>query len=76
MHPNSQIYCVESPDGLKPSAKSGKTIYRYADSGISAAVVHQGNGYKAVSFGFPLESLESYEMTNDMMINILEYLKQ
>ena len=76
MHPNSQIYCVESPDGLKPSAKSGKTIYRYADSGISAAVAHQGNGYKAVSFGFPLESLESYEMTNDMMINILEYLKQ
>ena len=74
--PNPHIYCVESPDGIAPASNSAKTFYRYADSGISAAVAYQTEGYKAVSFGFPIEAVETTEMTDNLIINSLEYFKK
>lgn len=73
---NPRIYCVESPDGIAPSSASGHIIYRYRDSGISAGVAHEGNGYKCVSLGFPIETLEETEMINSVILNSLEYFKQ
>ena len=70
---NPRIYCVESPDGISPAGKSGQTIYRYADSGISAGVAFEGNGYRCVSLGFPIEVLEEDQMIEDLMTNILKY---
>ena len=76
MVPNPTIYCVESPDGITPSSKSAKSIYRYADSGISAAIIYQGNGYKTICFGFPIEALKGNKDTQNLIINSLEYLKK
>ena len=76
MDQNSDIYCVESPDGITPAAKSGRIIFRYSDSGISAGVAYKGDGYKCVSFGFPLETLKTTEMTTNLIINSLEYFKR
>ena len=53
----ADFYRVESPDGLVPAQKSAQTIFRYQDNNLSAGVAYQGPGYKAVSLGFPLESL-------------------
>lgn len=76
MDQNSDIYCVESPDGITPAAKSGRIIFRYSDSGISAGVAYKGDGYKCVIFGFPLETLKTPEMTTNLIINSLEYFKR
>lgn len=76
MTPGSLIYCVESPDGITPSGKCAKTIYRYADSSISAAIVHNGDGYKTVCFGFPLEALVANPSNDNLIINSLEYFKK
>jgi hypothetical protein len=73
MEMNQGIYCVESPDGIAPASKAGKTIYRYADSGISAGVAYQGNGYRCVSFGFPIEVLTETKMINSLIKNSLDY---
>ncbi|MBP5539068.1 MAG: xanthan lyase [Bacteroidales bacterium] len=51
------FYRVESPDGLVPAQKQAQTIFRYQDNNISAGVAYQADGFKAVSLGFPLESM-------------------
>ncbi len=51
------FYRVESPDGLVPAQKQAQTVFRYLDNNISAGVAYQGSGFKAVSLGFPLESM-------------------
>ena len=73
---NPDIYSIESPDGIAPSCNSAKSIYRYADSGISAAIIYQGNGYKTICFGFPIEALKGNKDTQNLIINSLEYLKK
>jgi len=74
--PNSLRYCVEAADGLAPACKTAKSIYRYSDSGISAAVAYHADGYTCMSFGFPIEAVESQETIDNLIINSLEYLKK
>jgi hypothetical protein len=48
---------------------------RYTDTGISAGVGYEGNGYRAMSLGFPIEVLKNEEDI-DQIINItLEFFK-
>ena len=73
---NPKCYSVESPDGIAPASSSSKTILRYSDTGISAGVGYEGNGYKATSYGFPIEALHNEEDI-DKIINItLEFFKK
>ena len=76
MSPNPAVYCVESPEGISPSNKSAKSIYRYSDSSISAAIIYQGENYKTVCFGFPVEAAMPSSEQNYLIINSLEYFKK
>ena len=76
MTQNPDIYCVEALDGIFPSNKSAKSIYRYADSGISAAIIYLGTGYKTACFGFPIEAQTAPEAITNLIINSLEYFKK
>jgi len=67
--PNPDCYCVETPDGIVPAGRSGTTIMRYSDTGISAGVSYEGDGYRALSFGFPIETLRE-EKDIDNLIDI------
>ena len=73
---NPKIYCVKSPDGIAPSDKKGQTIYRYTDSGISAGVAYQGDGYRSVSLGFPIETVENPETIGNLIQVILQYFTE
>ena len=42
---------------------------RYSDTGISAGVSYEGDGYRALSFGFPIETLRE-EKDIDNLIDI------
>lgn len=69
------IYRVENPDGICPVTGSGvgiggsvgsdvrpgnsRYLMFYKGTGIGAAVLYTGNGYKVASFGFPLETTDS-----------------
>lgn len=51
------IYRIENPDGIAPANPDfGKFIMKYKGTGIGAAVLSQGKGYKVAAFGFPLET--------------------
>ncbi|MBQ1209377.1 MAG: xanthan lyase [Bacteroidales bacterium] len=70
------LYRIESPDGIVPASPNGHTIYRYTDNNISAAVAHQGNGYRAISFGFPLESIMEREKLHKIFVEITNYFNK
>ena len=73
---NPDTYCIESPDGIAPASRSGHVIYRYSDSEIPAGVAHQGDGYKCVSLGFPIESIKDSANINTLIQTILEYFRK
>lgn len=54
---NSQVYQVENPDGINPAADGAKAIFMYEGSLLTAGVKYDAGTYKAISFGFPLETL-------------------
>ena len=73
---NSEQYCVESPDGLTPSGKGSAAFMRYTDSGITAGTCKEGNGYRTVCLGFPVEALESEEDINEIITLTLEFFSK
>lgn len=72
--PNSERYCIENPDSIVPAGDRSSTVLRYADTGFPAAVAFNGSSYKAVSFGFPLESIKDDGVTATIFSKTLEYL--
>ncbi len=74
---NSDCYCVEAPDGISPaSAKTGSTFIRYADTKISAGVCHEGKGYRAVSLGFPVETLKDEKDIDYIIKTTLDFFNK
>ena len=70
---NPDRYCVETPDGISPSGKNSETIMRYSDTGISAAIGHQGDGYRTVCIGFPIETLKTEESIDTIISTTLDF---
>ena len=73
---NPDCYSVESPDGLAPASTSAKTILRYSDTGISASVGYDAGNYKALCFGFPIETLHNEEDIYKLINITIEFFKK
>ena len=76
MEYRSDIYRVESPDGIAPAGKSSKAICRYADSGITAGVAYDAEGYRCVSLGFPIETLLEPSQIENIISTTLDYFRK
>ena len=55
---NTECYAVPHPDGLTACGPESSIWFRYACSGVPAAVRFSSKDHKAVSIGVPLECLE------------------
>ncbi len=74
---NQDCYCVEAPDGISPaSARTGSTFMRYSDTDISAGVCYDGKGYRAVSLGFPIETLKQEQEINNLITITLQFFNK
>lgn len=73
---NPEQYCVESPDGIIPGSKTAESFMRYSDSGISAGICNEADGYRTVCIGFPVEALESEEDMNHIINLTLEFFRR
>lgn len=71
---NKNIYPVASPDGIEPLGDNATTIFRYADTNISAGTAYVGD-YTVVALGFPIESIDSQKGINDLINNLLKIYK-
>lgn len=69
----NEIYCVENPDGIVASDGRGATIMKYTGNEVSAAVASKRDGYKVMSFGFPLECVKNSTMRKLLFTNSLKY---
>ena len=71
---NEDCYCVETPDGISPvSSRTGSTFMRYSDTDISAGVCYEGNGYRTVSLGFPIETMKNEKDIDKIISLTLEF---
>ena len=82
-----EIYRVENPDGICPVTGSGvgiggavgsnvgksssRYIMFYKGTGIGAAVLFTGKGYRVASFGFPLETTNDLGAIMKATLNLL-----
>lgn len=74
--PNAECYSVESPDGIIPASKNAQTLMRYTDSGIGACVGYRGEGYRSISFGFPLETIDNEDDIYLILSTALDWVEK
>ena len=74
--PNPASYCVESPDGIKPSSADGTAIYWYPGNMIPAGVAYDGTRYKCISLGFPIEVMKAQEDIHKIITDALDYFER
>ncbi|MEN8124844.1 MAG: hypothetical protein ABFR32_06890 [Bacteroidota bacterium] len=55
-NPSEKIYELRSVDALKPIG-GATVIYRYKENNFPAVVLGKKNGYRVLSYGFPIESV-------------------
>ncbi|MDA1029249.1 MAG: hypothetical protein O3B41_09390 [Bacteroidetes bacterium] len=68
-----KTYRVESPDAVVPGSKA-KTILRYADNNMSAAIGRRGAG-GVIVVGFPFETILDPNLRDALMKRFLDYVQ-
>ncbi len=71
-----KMYRIDRADGIVPAAESAFAFLRYADTGVQAAVAFEGENHKAVSIGFPIETIRSEESISTLLGTIMDYFKK
>ena len=71
---NPDIYSVECPDALKPAGKTARAWLRYPGSGLTAAVYCQGDNFRTVSLGVPLETVVRAADREWILREVMDYL--
>ncbi len=71
--PNEDHYWVRHMDVLQPAAPAFAAML-YGDSQNASAVAYQGNDYKAISYGFPLECITSPEARSAIFGASIQFL--
>ena len=71
--PNPYQYDVEAPDGIEPADTKARTIMRYTENNISAAIAYSGH-YRVVVCGFPFEALTDVLQQTKLMQQITTFL--
>lgn len=71
---NPDIYCVESPDGLKPSGEGAGVWLKYPGSHLGAAVYNDSGEFRTVSLAVPLETFLSEADRVHIIGKAMEYI--
>ncbi|MDO4510538.1 MAG: xanthan lyase [Bacteroidales bacterium] len=70
---NSNIYCVESPNSIFAADTKGTPFMRYKENNRNAAIVSDREGYRTAVLGFPFETIESRDVRDALMQQILNF---
>lgn len=69
------LYRVESPDAIIPADSTGVTILRYKGNNKSAGVAYKKD-HRALTLGFPFETMTTPPQRASVMKQILDYLSE
>lgn len=70
---NDKIYCVESPEVVRPAGDGASTAMRYRTTNQGAAIAYNGR-YRTFVAGFPFETIIEREERDKMMCEVLKFL--
>ena len=70
---NDKIYCVESPEVVRPAGDGASTAMRYRTTNQGAAIAYNGK-YRTFVAGFPFETIIEREERDKMMCEVLKFL--
>ena len=70
---NDKIYCVESPEIVRPVGSGAYTAMRYRTTNQGAAIAYNGK-YRTFVAGFPFETIVEREERDKMMSQVLKFL--
>lgn len=74
---NPDFYALESVEALSPAEGSKTTtLVTYPETGNIAGIVHNSNNYRAVTLGFPFETIQDSRARQQLMNLILKALKR
>ena len=73
---DERIYRVEAPDGIAPASDSARTIFRYSDTAISAAISYDPGDYRTVVIGFPIETILQEEAIDGIICSTLKFFER
>ena len=71
---SDKIYRVENPDGIEPASENAHTFLRYAGTQIPAATVFDDGTHRAISFGFPIETITTEGALETVLRVSMKYL--
>lgn len=72
---NAETYVVEAPDAIEPACEEAKTVLRYTENNLSAAVAYHGADYSTYIMGVPFESVRSQEKRHQLMKAVVDFLE-
>jgi len=72
-NPSEQHYWITRSDVLQPTGGAFSTMI-YQNDQQSAAIAYQGQDYRTMAFGFPLECIENPELRRNIMNAALQFL--
>ena len=75
MNFGSEPYQVPSVDAIFPSSPLGAIIMRYDGSQAPAAVAFSSSSHRAVTLGFPFETIRSEASRADLMKQVVKFFK-
>ncbi|MCQ2149548.1 MAG: xanthan lyase [Bacteroidales bacterium] len=67
------IYRVENPDALSAASPEAFPVMRYSDSNLNAGIYYKSGTHKAVSYGFPLETLGNREDLRLIFVDAIRF---
>ena len=65
---------METPDGIVPASDRAQSFMRYTDTNISAGTCYEGNGYRTVCIGFPIEVIKDRGQMGTLIDDIMKFL--
>ena len=68
------LYRVENPDGIEPASGKAVALLRYHGTDIVAATAFNPGPYRAVCFGFPIETLVEEDAREAVLGAVMKYL--
>lgn len=75
-NPNEKTFCTECPDGLLPASKNAKIFLLYSDTEIPAGICLTTDKYKAISIGFPIETIKEDKDLDTIIKTALKFFNQ
>ncbi|NNE46482.1 MAG: xanthan lyase [Rhodothermales bacterium] len=69
------VYAVESPDGLGPVGEGASVLMRYDENNLGAGVGYHGQ-HRAVTLGFPFETVNYRADRRHLMRLVLDFLSR